>query len=96
MAIHHRTAQPNTVKNLVDTLNQAGYENVYLAPPWGEPLPVTRIVAQQGDMASAKALHQQLGLGEVHVENTGILGSDVTIQLGQDWISHRPELSRSN
>lgn len=96
VAIQDSTGQPNTVKNLVDTLNQVGYENVYLAPPWEEPLLVTRIVAQQGDLASAVALHQQLGLGEVQVANTGILDSDVTIQLGQDWISHRPKLSQSN
>jgi len=96
VAIQDSTGQTPIVEDLIDTLNRAGYKNVYVAAPWGEPLPVTRIVVQQGDVASARTLHQHLGLGEVQVENTGILGSDVTIQLGQDWNSHRPELSQSH
>jgi len=27
-----------------------------------------------------------MGLGEVRVESTGVLNSDVTIRLGQDWV----------
>jgi hypothetical protein len=27
-----------------------------------------------------------IGLGELRVESTGVLNSDVTIRLGQDWV----------
>jgi hypothetical protein len=46
---------------------------------------VTRIVAQQGDVAGAEAIRRSLGFGEVRIESTGELDSDVTIQIGQDW-----------
>jgi hypothetical protein len=42
-------------------------------------------VAQKGDTMSARALQATLGVGEVLVESTGSLESDVTIQVGEDW-----------
>jgi hypothetical protein len=45
----------------------------------------TRIIAQTGNDGSAIALRADLGLGEVLVESTGILGSDITIVVGRDW-----------
>jgi hypothetical protein len=42
-------------------------------------------VAQQGDNLSAAQVRADLGIGEVVVESTGVLNSDITIQLGQDW-----------
>jgi len=30
-------------------------------------------------------VHRYLGIGEVLVESTGALNSDITIQLGEDW-----------
>ena len=64
----------------------AGYRNIHIDDSWREPLRVTRIVAQQGDDGSASAIRRQLGFGEVRVESTGSLTSDVTIQLGEDWL----------
>jgi hypothetical protein len=48
---------------------------------------VTRIVAEWGDVSSAEAIRRTLGYGEVRIENTGELDSDVTIQLGKDALS---------
>ena len=47
---------------------------------------MTRIVAQQGDSNSAKLVRNTLQLGEVRVESTGNLNSDVSIQVGQDYL----------
>ncbi|MGI8501152.1 MAG: LCP family protein [Hassallia sp.] len=74
------------IRPLIRSLEKAGYRNVYLSKPWGEPLEVTHIVAQQGDGNSAESIRNSLGFGEVRVESTGNLGSDVTIQLGKDWL----------
>ncbi len=74
------------MRPLIRSLEQAGYRNVYVSKPWGEPLEVTHIVAQQGDGNSAESIRNSLGFGEVRVESTGNLGSDVTIQLGKDWL----------
>jgi hypothetical protein len=71
---------------MVSTLRKAGYTNATVDLPYSEPLRVTRIVAQQGDANGAEAIRRALGLGEVRIESTGELNSDITIQLGQDWV----------
>ena len=86
IAIQDSTEQPEVVESLVKHLQEAGYRNVSIDRQWHEPLRVTRIVAQQGDGDTATAIRRQLGLGEVRVESTGNLGSDITIQIGQDWL----------
>ena len=85
VAIQDSTGDPEAVRTLVNALGQAGYRNVYVGEAWREPLQVSRIVAQKGDDGSAAALRVALGVGEVLVESTGNLASDVTIQLGRDW-----------
>lgn len=86
IAIQDSTGDAVAVQSLIDTLYESGYTNVYQEENWNEPLAISRIVAQQGDVSSAEMLHRFLGVGEVRVESTGVLDSDVTIQLGQDWL----------
>ncbi|MEM9505676.1 MAG: LCP family protein [Cyanobacteria bacterium P01_E01_bin.43] len=86
VAIQDSTGDAIAVDSLVQTLYDSGYYNVYIEEDWNEELPITRVVAQNGDLASAETLQRFLGLGEVRVESTGILDSDITIRLGQDWL----------
>jgi LCP family protein required for cell wall assembly len=86
VAIQDSTGKPEAVQSLVSALKKAGYQNVLVDDSWREPLRVTRLVAQQGDDNTAKALRKALGVGEVRVDSTGSLDSDVTIQLGDDWL----------
>ena len=67
-------------------LRKAGYGSVFVAKSWSQPLKSTRIVAQQGDENSAESVRSILGFGEVRVESTGSLNSDITIQVGEDWL----------
>jgi len=86
VAIQNSTDSAIAAQDLRRTLRESGYPNVYVEGTWSEPLEMTRIVAQKGDLESAKALQTALGFGEVRVESTGILTSDITIQLGRDWL----------
>lgn len=86
IAIQDSTGESDAVQSLVEHLREAGYRNISVDNSWHEPLRVSRIVAQQGDNESATAIRSHLGFGEVRVESTGNLASDVTIQLGQDWL----------
>jgi hypothetical protein len=86
VAIQDSTGDTQAVQAMVRTLQKAGYNNVRIDDAWREALPVTRIVAQQGDDRSASVIRDSLGFGEVRVESTGSLNSDVTIQLGKDWL----------
>lgn len=91
VAIQDSTGSDRAVQALVNSLQESGYRNVYIAKPWSEPLDVTHIVAQQGDDDSAQVIRGALGLGEVRVESTGNLRSDITIQLGKDWLQKQTE-----
>lgn len=85
VAIQDSTRQAAAAQTVVGRLRTAGINNVYVGDPWSEPLSVTRIVAQQGDERNAKAIRDALGFGEVRIESTGDLQSDITIQVGRDW-----------
>lgn len=87
VAIQDSTQQDKTVQSTIATLKTAGYNNIYTGQDWNEPLSTTRIVAEWGDVSSAEAVRRALGFGEVRIENTGDLQSDITIQLGKDALS---------
>ncbi|MDJ0674351.1 MAG: LCP family protein [Calothrix sp. MO_167.B42] len=78
---------------LIRMLRKAGYRKVYIAKSLGLPLKVTRIVAQQGDGNSAESVRSILGLGEVRVESTGNINSDISVQVGQDYLEQREMLN---
>jgi polyisoprenyl-teichoic acid--peptidoglycan teichoic acid transferase len=82
-------ADASKLRPLIKSLQKAGYRNVYISKPWSEPLEITHIVAQQGDGNSAETIRSNLGFGEVRVESTGNLQSDISIQLGKDWLEQR-------
>jgi LCP family protein required for cell wall assembly len=86
IAVQDSTGETTAVEQLMSVLTEDGYGYVYADEPWSEPLDVTRIIAQRGDVASAEAIQRALGVGEVRVESTGDLKSDITIQLGRDWL----------
>ncbi|MBE9068380.1 LCP family protein [Leptolyngbya cf. ectocarpi LEGE 11479] len=86
VVIQDSTGDNVATQSLVDTLYDSGYRNVIVGEELNETLPETRIVAQRGDRASASMLQQFLRIGEVRVESTGNLDSDITIQLGEDWL----------
>ncbi|MEI6445730.1 MAG: LCP family protein [Nostocales cyanobacterium ELA583] len=77
------------LRPLIKTLEKAGYTNIFFSKPWGQLLETTHIVAQQGDGDSAESVRSLLGFGEVRVESTGNISSDITIQVGKDWLQNR-------
>lgn len=70
----------------LETLTEAGYRRISIGYDEPETLAETKIIAQSGDAEAAKQLRSVLGLGEVLIESTGVLGSDLTIQIGEDWL----------
>lgn len=87
IAVQDSTAATSTVEKLMSKLGSAGYGDIFIDQPWSEPLTTTQIIAQQGDVDNAKAIQQSLGFGEVLVESTGSLESDITIRVGQDALT---------
>ncbi len=91
VAVQDSTGDRSAVEDFVRTLTRAGYRNVQVYKAWPEPLDVTTIVAQDGDVKGAQAIRQSLGFGEVLVESTGALQSDVTVRLGKDWLEKKAQ-----
>jgi polyisoprenyl-teichoic acid--peptidoglycan teichoic acid transferase len=87
IAIQNSTQANQTVEKLIEKLGGAGYGDIYVDQPWTEPLATTQIIAQQGNDDEAEAIRQALGFGEVTVESTGNLESDITIRLGEDALA---------
>ncbi|NEP17690.1 MAG: LCP family protein [Leptolyngbya sp. SIO4C1] len=87
VAIQDSTGDELAVQSLIDTLYDAGYQNVYVDRDLNYPIAQTRVVAQQGDRVSADWIQRLVGVGEVRVESTGSLDSDITIQVGEDWVA---------
>lgn len=89
IAIQDNTDNPEAAQAMVRHLQDLGYTRVFISESNDhQPLINTKIVAQNGDDAEAAEIRANLGMGEVLVESTGVLNSDVTIQLGQDWIQN--------
>ncbi|MGB7486184.1 MAG: LytR C-terminal domain-containing protein, partial [Phormidesmis sp.] len=91
VAIQDSTYDDIAVQSLINSLYDTGYFNVFVDRSLQNPLSETRIVAQRGDLDSAESLQRFLGVGEVRVESTGNLDSDITIQLGEDWLQEHGE-----
>lgn len=86
ISVQNSTTSAEAGDVLADELYAMGYNNVYVDRDWSESLATTHIIAQRGDRSQAEAIQQALGFGEVLVESTGDLMSDVTIRLGEDWL----------
>lgn len=85
IAIQNSTDNPEAIATLKQILREQGYGNFFIGDSVTHPLGETRIIAQRGDRNGATELQYDLGMGEILVESTGELNSDITIQLGNDW-----------
>jgi polyisoprenyl-teichoic acid--peptidoglycan teichoic acid transferase len=88
VAIQDSTGKLDTAK-LLKTLSAAGYNRGFVDNPWSQPLELTRIIAQQGDGRTAEAIRKALGFGEVQIESTGNLESNITIRIGKDALENK-------
>lgn len=86
ISIQDSTGRPSATDSLMDQLYDNGFSNLFVQSDWSEPLTETRIIAQKGDLAGARSIQEALGLGEVRVDSIGDIESDITIQLGRDWL----------
>lgn len=93
ISIQDSTDSQQTLQSSLDLLREAGYRQVSASKNWQEPLKTTRVIAQSGDNEAAEEIRSILGIGEVVVESTGVLGSDVTVQLGRDWKKQQSVIS---
>ena len=85
IAVQDSTRDQQVLQSALDALRAAGYKRVFATKNWQDPLAKTRVIAQSGDDKTAREVKSVLGVGEVVVESTGYLKSDITVQIGRDW-----------
>ena len=95
ISVQDSTQDQEALQSALDTLREAGYRRVFASKNWQDPLKTTRVIAQSGDDDAAAEVRSILGVGEVVVESTGFLKSDVTVQLGKDWEKQLQKLTEA-
>ncbi len=85
IAIQNSSEDNTAAQELLRRLKEAGYYRAYISKSQRNIPTNTRIIAQSGDREAANILRATLGMGEVLVESTGVLNSDITIQIGADF-----------
>jgi LCP family protein required for cell wall assembly len=87
VAIQNASSHPGAADELNRRLLDAGFYNTYVIDDWGDRQSQTEIIVQRGDLDGAAAMQKQLGFGTVAADSTGDLESDLTIRIGDDWLS---------
>jgi polyisoprenyl-teichoic acid--peptidoglycan teichoic acid transferase len=93
VAVQDTTYYPDRLKVATTALIRAGYAQTFAEDlPHPLILEKTQIIAQNGDRSTAEQVQKALGVGEVILESTGVLESDVTVRLGKDWLDVSKQL----
>ena len=97
IAVQSSEEDQEIAQNIVKYLKENGYSRAYLSYDfYPQRLSETKIIAQQGDNYAAAQLRADLGVGEVIVESTGVINSDITIQVGNDWLTPHGNPANNN
>ncbi|WP_081972555.1 LCP family protein [Leptolyngbya sp. KIOST-1] len=86
IAVQNASGQPQQAAAMARYLRENGFSKVYVIDDWPSTVARTEVVAQRGDVDSARVVRSLLGTGRSLSESTGDLASDITIRVGQDWV----------
>lgn len=94
IAVANATGKAGQAAKVVDFFRKQGFNNAYITDHEidSETIPAseTQIIAQQGNPNAANAIHNILGVGQVQVEATGDIVSDLTVVVGTDLTNILP------
>lgn len=94
VAVQNASSNPRLGSQVAAYLEAQGFSNVYVVEDWSEVQTQTQIIAQRGDLESARMLEMVLGLGDIVPASTGELSSDLTVRVGDDWLE-KPRIQSS-
>lgn len=90
IAIQNASGERRIANDVADYLREEGFRNVYVIPDWSSQIQRTQVIAQRGDLESARTIASILGMGRVVSDSTGDLQSELTIRVGRDWTLLQP------
>ncbi|NJK61654.1 MAG: LCP family protein [Synechococcaceae cyanobacterium SM2_3_1] len=88
IAVQNASGYAGMARRMSKDLERMGFRYVFAIVDNPQVQSTTEIIAQQGDSKSAREVQALLGLGEVKVESTGALESDITVKVGEDWVKY--------
>ncbi len=94
VAVQNASSNPQLGSQVAAYLEAQGFSSVYVTEDWPDTRSETQIIAQRGDLESAKMLQTILGLGQIEPTSTGDIQSDLTIRVGSDWVE-QPRIQSS-
>jgi LCP family protein required for cell wall assembly len=93
IAVQNASTHSGVAEEVAAYLRDQGYRNVYVVQDWSSTLSGSQVIAQRGNLDSARTLQTALGFGDVVADSTGDLSSDLTIRVGDDWPQQQEDLS---
>lgn len=89
LAVINGTIDETKVSRAASFLTKRGFGKTYVThheiDSGNFPVKITKIIAQKGNVEAANAVKDTLGFGEVEVNSTGDIASDITVVVGEDW-----------
>lgn len=86
IAVQNATDDQYASYSMAEYLRDLGFYNVYVMRDWSDVNRKTSVVAQRGDLGSARSVQEMIDIGQVVSDSTGDIDSDLTIRVGEDWL----------
>lgn len=85
IVIQNASSNPTISNKVAAYLGKKGFEKVVVQEPFPDRVLQTQIIVEQGDEKAANILKDTLNGGNIEASSTGVIDSDLTIRIGEDW-----------
>lgn len=86
IVIQNASSNPKITNKVAAYLGAKGFDKVVVQEPFPDRVLQTQIIVQQGDEKAANILKDTLNGGNIEPSSTGVIDSDITIRIGEDWV----------
>ncbi|MDJ1185428.1 LCP family protein [Roseofilum casamattae] len=93
IALQNATTEPEMLEKVANYLEDKGYRDLYIISDWPHPLRTSQVIVQKGDLRGGNILLEEIDLGRLEAASTGDLRTDLTLRIGEDWLSRFPPSS---
>lgn len=86
IVIQNASSNPKISNKVAAYLGAKGFDKVVAQEPFPDRVLQTQIIVEQGDEKAANILKDTLNGGNIEPSSTGVIDSDITIRIGEDWV----------
>ena len=87
IAVQNASGNQKTAKTVAEFLRKKGFDRISVVKDWPDKQRQSQIIVQQGDLEGANSLQKVLGNGKIEAASIGEIDSDLTIRVGEDWVT---------